>query len=84
MKEYFVYIIECWDGSYYTGFTIDIEERMKKHKSGKGSKYVKAKGFRQLIYSEKYLDQSKARKRENEIKSLTKKEKIDLIFPETI
>jgi len=80
-KEYFVYILECKNGSFYTGFTINLIERMEKHKSGKGAKYVRAKGFKKLLYSEKYLDESLARKRENEIKSLDREGKEILIWP---
>jgi putative endonuclease len=69
-KEFFVYILECKDGSYYTGFAKDLKGRMEKHKSGKGSKYVRAKGFKGLVYFESYLDGSKALKREFEIKKL--------------
>ena len=50
-KNWCVYILECLDGSYYTGITNNIEKRMNAHKSGKGSKYIKAKGFGHLICS---------------------------------
>ena len=48
---HYVYMVECWNGAYYTGYTIDLEKRMKKHKAGKGSKYVKSKGFKKLAYT---------------------------------
>ena len=79
VSEYFVYILECKDGSYYTGFAKNLLERMEKHKLGKGSKYVRAKGFKKLRYYEKYSEERLALKRENEIKKLNKKDKEILV-----
>jgi len=61
-------MIECWNGAYYTGYTIDLDKRMKKHKEGKGSKYVKSKGFKKLVYYEEYFDKTIAMKREYVLK----------------
>jgi len=66
---YFVYLIECSDGSLYTGITTDVKRRFDEHKSGKGGHYTRAKGATRLLYSEEQPDRSSALKREAEIKS---------------
>jgi putative endonuclease len=76
-KEWCVYILECKNGAFYTGITNDIEKRMKTHIEGKGSKYVKAKGFSHLIASKKCKDKSDAAKAEYWIKKLPKYDKLD-------
>ncbi len=76
-KKWFVYILECLDGTYYTGVTNDVDKRMLVHKSGKGSKYVKRKGFSHLIASKACKDKSDACKTEYWIKQLPKNEKLD-------
>lgn len=76
-KKWFVYILECLDGSYYTGVTNDIEKRMKAHKSGKGSKYVRRRGFSHLIATKPCKDKSDACKAEYWIKKLPKYEKLN-------
>ena len=75
-KNWYVYILECLDGSYYTGITNDIVKRMTAHKSGKGSKYVLSKGFGHLISSKNYPNKSEALKAEYNIKQLSKNEKL--------
>jgi putative endonuclease len=75
-KQWVVYILECLDGSYYTGVTNDIEKRMKVHSSGKGSKYVKNKGFSHLIATKNCKDKSDACKAEYWIKKLPRNEKL--------
>jgi putative endonuclease len=75
-KKWSVYILECLDGSYYTGITNDIEKRMTAHKNGKGSKYVKAKGFSKILCSKNYKNKSSALKAEYSIKQLHRNEKL--------
>ena len=75
-KKWSVYILECLDGTFYTGITNDIEKRMKAHSTGKGSKYVAAKGFKRLITSKEYKNKSEASKAEYNIKQLKKHEKL--------
>ncbi|MFA6189910.1 MAG: GIY-YIG nuclease family protein [Candidatus Staskawiczbacteria bacterium] len=77
---WFVYIIKCVDGSLYTGYTNDLEKRFEKHKSGKGSKYIRSHAPEKIVYSEKHYKKIVALRREREIKKLTHKEK--LIFLE--
>jgi putative endonuclease len=72
---YFVYLIECRDGSLYTGITTDLERRFKEHKSGVGGHYTKAREVMRIVHSEKYPDRSSASKREAEIKSWRREKK---------
>jgi len=76
-KSWLVYILECQDGSYYTGITNDLEKRMNAHKSGKGSKYVKRKGFSHLVATKICKNKSDACKEEYQIKQLPRKEKLN-------
>lgn len=75
--QWFVYILECFDGSFYTGVTNDIDKRMKVHKEGKGSKYVNQKGFKELLYAKPCETKSDAFKAEYWIKKMKKWEKIE-------
>jgi putative endonuclease len=76
-KQWCVYILECGDGSYYTGISNDVDARMKAHAEGKGSKYVYRKGFRKLLFSKPCEDKSAACKFEYAIKKLPRQEKLD-------
>ena len=75
-KKWFVYLLECSDGSFYTGVTNDVSARMKAHAEGKGSKYVYQKGFQRLLKTKECDDKSQACKFEYEIKSLPRNEKL--------
>jgi len=79
-KQWSVYILECGDGSVYTGITNDVEKRMKVHKSGKGSKYVKQKKFKRLLHTIKAIDKIDAAKMEYKIKQLERNNKIDFFL----
>ena len=76
-KSWYVYILECLDGTYYTGVTNDIEKRMKAHKSKKGSKYVMRHGFSHLIATKVCKDKSDAFRTEYWIKKLPRNEKLN-------
>lgn len=76
---YYIYIIECKDGSLYTGITTDIQRRFKEHGLGKGGAYTRAKKVKKILYTEKLKTRSKALKREFKIKSLNRKQKLNLI-----
>ncbi len=76
---YTLYILRCNNNSLYTGITNNLENRLKTHKLGKGSKYVNAHQPFILVYTEQCLDKSTALKREVEIKKLTKQEKEKLV-----
>lgn len=75
-NQWCVYILECQDNSFYTGITNNLEKRMDSHKSGKGSKYVKIKGFKRLLHIIKAVDKIATAKLEYKIKKLEKNEKI--------
>ena len=77
---HFVYLLECCDGSYYCGFTTDLDKRIKTHNEGKGSKYTMRRRPVKLIYSEQFKDKSQALKREIKIKSFSREEKQSLVF----
>jgi len=74
-----LYIIQCRDGSLYTGITTDIFRRVKEHNAKKGAFYTQNKTPVKLVYQEAMANQSEARKREAQIKRLEKSEKLALI-----
>lgn len=73
--KWFVYIIECLDGFYYTGMTYDLGKRMEQHKIGMGSKFTAKHGFKTLKYSEEFTDIVSAREREHQLKDFSRKKK---------
>ena len=75
----FVYILECRDGSLYTGWTSDLDRRVLVHNSGKGSKYTRARLPVKLVYFEHVEGKSEALKREFALKKLTRAKKLGLI-----
>ena len=74
-----VYIVECADGSLYTGIAIDVDERVKKHNEGTASKYTRSRLPVKLVYKESASDRGAASRREAEIKALTRAQKSALI-----
>ena len=78
-KNAYTYMVECADGSFYTGWTYDLDKRMKAHNSGKGAKYTKSRLPVSLVYYELVKDKSCALKREYAIKQLKRKDKLKLI-----
>ena len=74
----YVYMLRCKDDSLYTGWTNDLQHRLKMHASGKGTKYTRGRGPLTLVYAEELVDKETAMKREWEIKSLTRTEKLAL------
>lgn len=77
------YILQCSDGTLYTGWTIDIERRVKQHNDGKGAKYTKTRRPVKLVYVESQPDKKTALKRERAIKALPRKKKLELLKPQT-
>ena len=77
--DHFVYILECADGTLYTGWTTDVEARVATHNSGKGAKYTRSRLPVRLAYYEELPDKSAALRRERAIKRLTRSEKEKLI-----
>ena len=77
--SFFCYMVECADGTFYTGWSTDPERRVKTHNTGKGAKYTKTRRPVKLIYVEELPDMSSALKRERAIKRLSRKEKEKLV-----
>ena len=59
----YMYVVECRDGSYYTGYTTDVKKRLTVHNSGKGAKYTRARLPVKLIYVEGFASKEEARSR---------------------
>ena len=78
-KEWYVYILECSDGTLYTGISNDVNKRVLTHNKGKGAKYTKTRLPVLLKWLKSCEDRSEASKLEYQIKKLTRKEKLDLI-----
>jgi putative endonuclease len=76
---YTLYIIECADGSLYTGITTDLMRRFAEHQAGKGGHYTRAHKPVRIIYSEVHANRSQASVREAAVKKLSREEKIILV-----
>ena len=72
---HYTYMLECKDGTYYIGYTNDLEKRIKAHNEGKGAKYTKGRGPVKLVYYEEYEDKNTAMRREWEMKQLKRTQK---------
>lgn len=81
MKKHYVYMLRCCDGTLYTGYTTDLDARVRVHNGeGRGgAKYTRARRPVLLAYFEEYEEKSTALKRECEIKRLTRAQKEQLI-----
>lgn len=79
---WYLYILECGDGTLYTGVTNDLEKRLEAHRSGKGAKYTRGRGPLELKYQEALESHGEALRREYEVKRLPRKEKLALIEKE--
>ncbi len=76
---YYVYVLLCEDGSYYTGYAKDIDSRVKQHMRGVGARYTKLHRPKRLVYTEEFDTIGEAMKREREIKQLSHEEKHRLV-----
>ena len=77
-----VYVVECSDGSYYTGYTTDVERRVAEHNDGRGAKYTRGRRPVRLVHVESYETQSAAMQREYAIKQLRRNAKESLVASE--
>ena len=77
--KHFVYILQSADGRYYTGYTTDLERRLKEHQSGSGGKFTRSFGAKKILYHESHPTKSSALKREAQIKGWSRQEKAALI-----
>ena len=79
MEEYVVYMLECSDGTLYTGIATDVVRRVEEHNAGtKGAKYTKTRRPVTLVYTEPHTSRSDAQKREYALKQLTRVQKLAL------
>lgn len=75
----YTYIVKCADGSFYTGWTTDIERRLKCHNAGKGAKYTRPRLPVELVYFESFETKEEAMRREAAIKKLSRERKEQLV-----
>jgi putative endonuclease len=76
---YYVYIIRCKDGSYYTGHAKDVKKRFDMHKKGRGARYTRIHEPERLVYVELFESRSEAMRQERKIKKLSHDKKQQLI-----
>ncbi|MCU7558410.1 GIY-YIG nuclease family protein [Macrococcus capreoli] len=79
MGNHYIYILECGDGTLYTGYTNDLDKRLETHNAGKGAKYTRNRLPVKRIYEERFETKREAMQREYAIKQLTRHQKIKLI-----
>jgi len=75
---FYCYILECSDGTYYTGWSTEPERRLREHNSGAGARYTRSRRPVRLVYLEELPDKSSALKRERAIKALSRPKKLKL------
>ncbi len=80
----FVYIVECANGSLYTGWAVDVTQRVKTHNAGRGARYTRMHGPVKLVYAEEQPNRVTAMKRELEIKRWPREKKLKLIRDQII
>lgn len=76
---WFVYVLKCSDGTFYTGATNNLEKRLAEHKKGKGGRYTRSHKVIKIVYSEQFSTKSEALKKESEIKSWSREKKITVL-----
>jgi putative endonuclease len=77
--HFYVYMLLCTDGSFYTGYTKNIDERTRLHANGKGARYTRTHKPERVVYVELFDSQAEAMRREREIKRLSHQQKQNLI-----
>ena len=74
-KSYYFYVLQCKDGSFYAGYTTNLQQRVDKHNSGKGAKYTNSRKPVTLIFYQELCSKSEAMKAEAQFKKLKRPEK---------
>ncbi len=82
-KKAYMYVVECSDGTLYTGYTTDIQHRIKTHNAGKGAKYTRSRLPVKLIYQESFDSKESAMSAESYFKQKTRKQKLEYIAAHT-
>ncbi|MBI3359620.1 MAG: GIY-YIG nuclease family protein [Chloroflexi bacterium] len=78
-RSYYCYIVECADGTFYTGWSVDVETRVKAHNAGRGARYTRARRPVKLVYSERQPSHAAALRREAAIKQWPRARKRQLV-----
>ncbi len=78
-KQWFLYLLQCGDGTLYCGITDDVPRRLRLHEAGRGAKYTRGRGPLHLVYLERCADHAAALRREYAVKKLPRKEKLALL-----
>ena len=76
---FYCYILECSDGTFYTGWSTDPERRLREHNRGAGARYTRSRHPVRLVYLEELPDKATALKRERAIKALSRPQKQKLV-----
>lgn len=75
----YTYMLECADGTLYTGWTNDLVKRLKTHNAGRGGRYTRSRLPVKLVYAEEHEERSEAMRREAQLKRLSRAEKLNMI-----
>jgi putative endonuclease len=81
-NNYFFYVLQCRDGSFYGGYTNNLERRIRLHNEGKGAKYTRGRGPVKLVYSKAYENKSDALKAEYQFKQWPRNKKEQFLLKE--
>jgi len=79
LTPHYVYVIQCEDGSFYTGCTKNVDSRMRLHMKGKGARYTRMHRPKKLIYVEEFNSRAEAMKKERKVKMLKRSQKLELM-----
>jgi len=82
VSDHYVYVLECADGTFYTGYTTDVERRVAEHDAGEGAKYTRGRTPVELVHRERFDSRSAAMSREHELKQLSRRQKERLVGAE--
>ncbi len=77
--SYYVYILLCKDGSYYTGHAVDVKRRIERHMKGQGARYTRMHKPEKIVYLQEFESRREAMEREREIKSFNHSRKVRLV-----
>lgn len=77
--SYHVYIILCEDGSFYTGYTKNVDSRLRLHFNGKGARYTRMHKPKKLVYTERFSSRAQAMRRERSVKKMSRRQKVELV-----
>ncbi len=78
-ESYYVYLLLCDDGCYYTGYTNNVASRLERHRKGHGARYTRMRRPKRIVYVEEFRTRSAATRRERQIKALSQREKHELV-----